>query len=144
MHQGARREDVMANYITKDSRRRILSKAECSTSAAMWSNSLHVGLGRTSLDAQLHGVTRQGNLLSNQPSRSGHSWLLHSAAADNGRNIALPATSLPRYHRRNMKQTAHNNVAKIIGNRGKRINPETRHAQWDRKVHAFLTLCKCK
>jgi len=30
-------------------------------------------------------------------------------------------------HRRNLKQTAHNNVAKVIENQVKRINPETRH-----------------
>jgi len=38
-----------------------------------------------------------------------------------------------------MKQTAHNNVAKVIENQVKYINPETRHAQWDRKVFTFLT-----
>ena len=38
-----------------------------------------------------------------------------------------------------MKQTAHNNVAKVIENRMKQINPETRHAQSDRKVLTFLT-----
>ena len=42
-------------------------------------------------------------------------------------------------HRRNMKQTAHNNVAKVIENQVQHINPETRHAQWDRKVLTFLT-----
>jgi len=35
-----------------------------------------------------------------------------------------------------MKQTAHNNVAKVFESH---INPETRHAQWDRKVFNFLT-----
>jgi hypothetical protein len=98
-----------------------------------------MGLGSTSLDAQPHGVTRRSNILSNQTSRNGESQLLHTANADMGRNISLPATSLPRYHRRNMKQTAHNNVAKVFGNQGKNINPEKRHAQWDRKVHTFLT-----
>jgi len=42
-------------------------------------------------------------------------------------------------HRRNMKQTAHNNVAKVIQNQVQHINSETRHAQWDRKVLIFLT-----
>ena len=42
-------------------------------------------------------------------------------------------------HRRNMKQTAHNNVAKVIENQVKHINPETWHAQWDWKVFNFLT-----
>ena len=39
-------------------------------------------------------------------------------------------------HHRDMKQTAHNNVAKIIENQ---VNPETRHALWDRKFFIFLT-----
>jgi len=38
-----------------------------------------------------------------------------------------------------MKQTAHNNVAKVIENQVQHINAETRHAQWDRKVLTFLT-----
>jgi len=42
-------------------------------------------------------------------------------------------------HRRNMKQTAYNNVAKVIENQVKHINPETRQAQWDRQVLTFLT-----
>jgi len=42
-------------------------------------------------------------------------------------------------HRRNMKQTARNNVAKVIENQVQHINAETRHAQWDRKVLTFLT-----
>jgi len=42
-------------------------------------------------------------------------------------------------HRQNMKQNAHNNVAKVIENQVKHINPETRHAQWDRKALTFLT-----
>jgi len=42
-------------------------------------------------------------------------------------------------HRRNMKQTAHNNVAKVIENQVQHINAETRNAQWDRKVLTFLT-----
>jgi len=42
-------------------------------------------------------------------------------------------------HRRNMKQTVYNNVAKVIENQVQHINPETRHAQWDRKVLTFLT-----
>jgi len=42
-------------------------------------------------------------------------------------------------HRRNMKQTAHNNVVKVIQNQVKHIHPETRHAQWDRKVLTFWT-----
>ena len=42
-------------------------------------------------------------------------------------------------HRRNMKQTAHNSVAKVIENMVKHTNPETRHAQWDHKVLTFLT-----
>jgi len=42
-------------------------------------------------------------------------------------------------HHRNMKQTAHNNVANVFKNQLQLINPETRHAQWDRKVLTFLT-----
>jgi len=42
-------------------------------------------------------------------------------------------------HRRNMKQTAQNNVAKVIKNQVQCINAETRHAQWDRKILTFLT-----
>jgi len=42
-------------------------------------------------------------------------------------------------YRRNMKQTAHKNVAKVIENLVPHINAETRHAQWDRKVLTFLT-----
>jgi len=42
-------------------------------------------------------------------------------------------------HRRNLKQPVHNTVAKVIENRAKHINPETRNAQWDRKVLTFLT-----
>jgi len=38
-----------------------------------------------------------------------------------------------------MKQNAHNNVAKVIENQVQHINPETQHAQWDRKVLTFLT-----
>jgi len=30
-----------------------------------------------------------------------------------------------------MKQTAHNNVAKVFENQVKRINPEKTHPQWD-------------
>jgi len=41
--------------------------------------------------------------------------------------------------RQNMKQTAHNNVAKVIENQVQHINPETRHAEWDRKVLTFFT-----
>jgi len=41
--------------------------------------------------------------------------------------------------RRNLKQTAHNNVAKRVKNQVKQINPETRHAQWARKVLTLLT-----
>jgi len=44
-----------------------------------------------------------------------------------------------RTHRRNMKQTAHNNMAKVIENQVQHINAETRHAQLDRKVLIFLT-----
>jgi len=39
-----------------------------------------------------------------------------------------------------MKQTAHNNVAKVIENQVKHINPETRHAQWDQEALTILTL----
>jgi len=42
-------------------------------------------------------------------------------------------------HRQNMKQTVRNNVANVIENQVQHINPETRHAQWDRKVLTFLT-----
>jgi len=42
-------------------------------------------------------------------------------------------------HRRNIKQTAHNNVAKVIENQVQHINGETRHTQWDRKVLTFLS-----
>jgi len=42
----------MATGITKDSRRRILSKAECSASTAWCSALLHMGSGSTSLDAE--------------------------------------------------------------------------------------------
>ena len=42
-------------------------------------------------------------------------------------------------HRRNMNQTAHNSVAKVIETQVKQINPTTRRAQWDRKVLTFLT-----
>jgi len=38
-----------------------------------------------------------------------------------------------------MKQTVHNNVSKVLENQVQHINPETRHAQWDRKVFIFLT-----
>ena len=38
-----------------------------------------------------------------------------------------------------MKETAHNNVAKVIENQVKQINPTTRRAQWDQKVLTFLT-----
>jgi len=38
-----------------------------------------------------------------------------------------------------MKQTAHNNVAKVIENQVQHINAKTRHAQWDRKVLTFST-----
>jgi len=38
-----------------------------------------------------------------------------------------------------MKQIAHNNMANIIENQVQHINPETRHAQWDRKVLTLLT-----
>jgi len=37
-------------------------------------------------------------------------------------------------HHQDMKQTAHNHVAKIIENQ---VNPETRHALWDRKFFIF-------
>jgi len=42
-------------------------------------------------------------------------------------------------HRRNMKQTAHKKMAKVIENQVQHINAETRHAQWDRKVLTCLT-----
>jgi len=42
-------------------------------------------------------------------------------------------------HRQNMKQTAHNNVAKVIENQVQHRDTETRHARWDRKVLTFLT-----
>jgi len=42
-------------------------------------------------------------------------------------------------HRRNMKQTAHNNVANAIENQAQLINSETRHAQLDQKILTFLT-----
>jgi len=48
-----------------------------------------------------------------------------------GRNFPPPATSLSPIHRRNMKQTARNNMEKVIENQVKHINPETPHAQWD-------------
>jgi len=38
-----------------------------------------------------------------------------------------------------MKQTAHNNGAKVIQNQVQHINAQTRHAQNDRKVLTFLT-----
>ena len=131
----------------KDSRRRIPRKAECSASTARCSDSLHMVLG-TGLDAQPHtraiscqieprSASHWSNLLSNRETGTdGHSTVRLRTW---GRNISAPVISLPPYLRRNMTQTVHSHAAKISENQVKHINPETRHAQWDRKVLTFLT-----
>ena len=92
-------------------------------------------------------ASRRGNLLSNRTSRA---WMLsltpgQSLVKSNLRKWGLTATAqcdcghgdetflhqqlhCHLTHRRNMKQTAHNNVAKVIENQVQHINAETRHA----------------
>ena len=94
-----------------------------------------MGLGSTSLNAQPHAGAISCQIKPQEIGTHGYckvrlrTWEKHFSTSNFCHII----------HRRNMKQTAHNNVANAIENQAQYINSETRLAQLDQKVLIFLT-----
>ena len=99
-----------------------------------------MGLDSTGLNAQPHAWAISCQIEPREMGTSGMGTSGHCTVRlrTGGRNISPPATSLPPYSS-SKHETNCNNVAKVIENQVQHINPETRHAQWDRKVLTFLT-----
>ena len=95
-----------------------------------------MGLGSTGLDAQPHAWAISCQI---EPQEMGMTATAQCDCGQGDETFLHQQLHCHLTHRRNMKQTAHNNVAKVIENQVQHINPETRHAQWDRKVLTSLT-----
>jgi len=95
-----------------------------------------MGLGSTGLDAQPHAWAISCQI---EPQEMGMTATAQCDCGQGDETFLHQQLHCHLPHRRNMKQSAHNNVAKVIENQVQHINPETRHAQWDRKVLTFLT-----
>jgi len=114
----------------------FLARHNAARPTARCSALLHMGLGSTGLDAQPHARAISCQIESQEMGT------LATAQCDCGHgdeSFLHQQLHCHLTHRRNLKQTAHNNVAKVVENQVKQINLETRHAQWDQKVLTFLT-----